>query len=106
MPRTLIVALTTSVSQQAPGTIPGGMVITLQGSPGSPTILPHTLPPTAPYSTTFQNVPADTYTATAQAIDSTGNPLGPSFTSAATIVTDLPVSVSVDVPIGITISVD
>jgi hypothetical protein len=56
----------------------------------------------APYSVTFDDVPAGDYVATAQAIDADGNPLGAAVT--ANIIVE-PDAVQVDIPASISVTV-
>jgi hypothetical protein len=78
------------------GTTPAGISISITG------IAPQVIA-AAPYTATFTNVPDGTYTAVAQAVDASGNPLGAALTSASfTVPTN---GVAVDIPGGFSISV-
>ena len=94
---TVIVTIATSVNQYPAGTVGGGIVITIPG------IAPQTIT-SAPYAATFDNVGPGTYSATAQLIDATGNPLGAIVTSASFDVV-APATVGIDTPMSITIAI-
>ena len=92
---TVTVATTPTPSDQFPGQSWGGITISLGATIPEQKI-------TAPaYSAMFADVPAGTYTMTAQAIDTAGNPMGPAVTGEC-IVTDLAaLVVNIDMPAGI-----
>ncbi|CAN0620337.1 conserved protein of unknown function [Burkholderia multivorans] len=89
------------VTQQqafAAGTVAAGIVISLSGG----SIAPQNVT-SAPYTASFDNVPPGSYTATAQAVDASGNALGAPATSAEFTVAE---SVLVDVPSVVTVQVN
>lgn len=95
---TVIVSIATQAQAFPAATVAGGIVITLVGA----AVAPQTVT-TAPYSASFADVAPGTYTASAQAIDHAGNPLGAAavseaFTVAAPdVMVDVPATVSVTV---------
>ncbi len=94
---TVVATITSVTSQNFPaGTKPAGISIGITG------IAPQLIA-AAPYSATFTNVPDGSYTATAQAVDASGNPLGAPFTSATFTVASG--TVAVDIPGAISVSV-
>ncbi|MBN3757248.1 hypothetical protein G3N95_30200 [Paraburkholderia sp. Tr-20389] len=93
------VIVTVATQQQAfpAGTAAAGIVITLVGASVAPQHIS-----AAPYSASFSDVAPGTYTASAQAVDANGNPLGAAavsaeFTIAAPVMVDVPQTVSVTV---------
>lgn len=95
---TVIVSVATQQQSFAAGTAAAGIVISIVGA----SIAPQTVT-AAPYTASFADVPAGTYTASAQTIDQSGNWLGDrqvseAFTIAAPdVMVDVPASVSVTV---------
>jgi len=96
MSQTVIVNVVTEVQQLAAGTVPAGIVFTIDG------ITPQTVA-ASPFTATFLEVPAGTYTVSAQAVNSTGGLLGAAIVSAPFTVEDP--TVSVDIPTSITVTV-
>jgi hypothetical protein len=94
---TVIVTVATTSTPFPSGTVPAGIVISLSGdSVPSQTIT------SAPYTASFSDVAPGSYTASAQAVDHAGNPLGAAatsaeFTVAAPVMVDVPQTVSVTV---------
>jgi hypothetical protein len=94
------VVVTIATQQQAfPGsTVPAGIVVTLIGASTSPVHVAG-----APYTASFSDVAPGSYTASAQAVDSLGNPLGSAIVSdqftvaAPDVMIDVPATVSVTV---------
>jgi predicted phage tail protein len=95
---TVIVTLSTKQQVFPAGTVPAGIKFSLSDS----TIQPQTVS-TAPYSASFSDIAPGTYTATAQAVDASGNALGDPATSAEFTVA---APVMVDVPDVITVTVN
>lgn len=93
---TVVVTVATAVTQFPAGTAPAGIVITIPGA------APQTIA-ASPYVATFDNVAPGSYIASAQAVDTAGNPLGAASTSsqfevvAPTVGIDVPASISVTV---------
>ena len=101
--RTVIVNILTQADQVQTANPSGGLVINLINAAGERFGQPATVA-SAPYTATFSDVPAGTYTATAQNVDNTGAAIGSPVTSAPYSVVDLPVTQAYDVPVSITIS--
>lgn len=95
MTKTVIVTVASTSTPFPAGTVPAGITISLPG------VAPQTIA-AAPYAATFADVPAGTYAATAQAIDSAGQPLGAAVVSAEFVVAD---DVLIDIPVSITVAV-
>ena len=76
----------TTVAATAPGF--AGLVLALIASSGA-TFATQTATP-GNYSVDFDNVPSDTYTVTAQAVDASNAPLGTLYTSTPFSITDDP----------------
>jgi hypothetical protein len=94
---TVIVAVATTSTSFPAGTVAAGIVISLSGG-----AVPAQTVTAAPYTASFADVAPGTYTATAQAVDSSGNPLGAAatsaeFTVAAPVMVDVPQTVTVQV---------
>lgn len=79
------------------GTVVDHILCTLTGST-TPAISQSVAPLTA--SVTFPNVPADSYTVTAQAMDATGAPLGTAVSTTITITA--PATISLNLPSAVT----
>ena len=95
----------TSKSQLFPvGTVAGGIQISVVGSAGSAAIAPQVIT-SAPYNATFNDLPADAYTITAQAIDGSGNCLGAAVSVVQVISASAQAEVSIDIPSAITAQV-
>lgn len=94
------VIVTVATQQQAfpAGTAAAGLVITLAGASVAPQHVT-----AAPYTASFADVAPGTYTASAQAVDANGNPLGAAAVSEA--FTIAAPDVMVDVPATVTVSV-
>ena len=96
---TVIVTVATASAPFPAGTVAAGIVISI---PNQTLVSPQTIT-AAPYSATFDNVAPGTYTATAQAVDHAGAPLGAASTSdsftisAPDVTVDVPQSISVTV---------
>ena len=93
---TVLVEVESTSTQFPAGTVPAGIVITIDG------ITPQTVA-AAPYKATFENVGPGTYTASAQAVSSTGTALGAAFVS--TPFTVSAPDVNVDVPASVTVTI-
>lgn len=94
---TVIVSVATASTPFPAGTVAAGIVITLSGG-----IAPQTVT-AAPYSASFSDVAPGTYTASAQAVDASGNALG-----AAAVSTEFTIAapdVNVDIPQTISVTV-
>src|SRR5690348_4716738 len=96
------VALTLAVAATSfpAGTAAGGIMVSLESADknlGFTDVLK-----AAPYTTTFENVPAGDYVATAQAVDVDGNSLGEAVTANVTVAPD---AVQVDIPASISVTV-
>lgn len=94
---TVIVTVATASTPFPAGTVPAGIVITLSGG----AVAPQTVT-AAPYSASFSDVVPGSYTASAQAVDASGNALGAAavsaeFTVAAPVNIDVPQTVNVTV---------
>jgi len=94
---TIIVTVATTSTPFPSTTIPAGIVISLSGGN-----VPAQTITTAPYSASFSDVAPGNYTASAQAIDHAGNPLGAAavsaeFTVAAPVMVDVPQTVTIQV---------
>ena len=91
-----------SKSQLFPaGTVAGGIQIGVVGSAGSPVIAPQVIT-SAPYNATFNNLPVDAYTITAQALDGNGKPLGAAVSVVQTVLASAQAEVSIDIPSAVT----
>ena len=99
---TVIVQVATAPTPFPAGTAPAGIAIALLGVSPTPDVTPTQMITAAPYEATFANVPPGTYTASAAALDASGNPLGAPAVSAQFTV-EAPVSV--DVPQTVTVTV-
>lgn len=95
MPKTVIVTVASTSTPFPAGTAPAGITISLPG------VAPQTIT-AAPYTATFTDVPAGPYVATAQQVDTAGQPLGAAATSSEFVVAD---DVMIDIPLSITIAV-
>ena len=95
---TVVVAVETTSTPFPAGTVPAGIVISLSGG----AVAPQTVT-AAPYSASFSDVPPGTYTASAQAVDASGNALGAAAVSAE--FTIAAPDVNVDVPSTVTVTV-
>lgn len=93
---TVIVQVETQPQPFPSGTAPAGVSITLSNG------APAQLIASAPYSATFADVAPGSYTASAQAVDAAGAPLGAAAVSAEFTIA---ASVSVDVPSVVTVTV-
>ncbi|MEX3914914.1 hypothetical protein AB4Y43_01520 [Paraburkholderia sp. BR10872] len=93
---TLDVQGTTAVTAPA-GTTLGGLSVSISGNP-----VPAQVVTTAPWSVSFANVPAGTYSASVQGIDANGKPLGASVSSAQFTVEP---DVSIDIPNVVSVAV-
>ena len=93
---TVTVVIETVATPFAAGTIPAGIVITVEG------IAPQTIT-AAPYQAVFDNLAPGTYTATAQAVDHAGASLGAVATSAP--FTIAAPEVNVDIPQTVTVTI-
>lgn len=95
---TVVVTIATQQQAFPSSTVPAGIVVTLVGASVAPVQIAG-----APYSASFSDVAPGSYTASAQAVDSLGNPLGsaiasePFTVSAPDVMIDVPMSVSVSV---------
>jgi predicted phage tail protein len=97
MSKTVIVTLETVATPFPAGTVAAGIVITLSGGAApSQTIA------AAPYTASFAGVAPGTYTATAEAVDASGQPLGSAIVSAEFTIEADP-TVNVDVPSTISV---
>jgi len=96
---TVIVTVATTSTPFPAGTIAAGIVISIADQT---LVAPQTVT-SAPYTATFDNVAPGTYTATAQAVDHAGAPLGSAITS--TSFTISAPDVNVDIPQSITVTV-
>jgi hypothetical protein len=95
----------TSKSQLFPaGTVAGGIQISVVGSVGSAAIAPQVIT-SAPYNATFNDLPADAYTITAQALDGNGKPLGAAVSALQTVLASAQAEVSIDIPSAVTAQV-
>ncbi|MDR3480648.1 MAG: hypothetical protein P4L91_08020 [Burkholderiaceae bacterium] len=108
MTRTVIVTVATQNNPAyQSATAFGGLVVTLINSATGAAAIPSQtiLPQTAgtPYAATFTDVAADTYTASAQMIDTNGAAVGAPIVSTPTAIADLPTA-SFDVPVSISIA--
>lgn len=96
---TVIVTVATQAQNFPSTTIAGGIVITLVGA----SVAPQTVT-AAPYSASFADVAPGQYSASAQAIDHAGNPLGAAAVSEA--FTIAAPDVSIDVPATVSVTVN
>lgn len=99
MSKTVVVTIETVATPFPAGTVPTGINISLSGG-----VVPAHVAMAAPYAATFTDVAPGTYTATAQAIDSNGAPLGAAAVSAEFTITADP-DVNVDIPSIVTVSI-
>jgi hypothetical protein len=97
MSKTVIVTIAHGTQEFPAGTLSGGINVTLNNVVNNI--------PSTPYVTTFTDVPAGTYTVTAQAVDPGGNPLGTAQTATVTIPADAPATVMIDVPGSVSVVV-
>lgn len=95
---TVIVTVETQAQPFPSGTVAAGVSISLSGG-----VLHAQLITTAPYSASFADVAPGTYTASAQAVDASGNPLGAAAVSAE--FTIAAPEVNVDVPSVVTVAI-
>ncbi len=95
---TVIVAVETQAQQFPSTTVSAGVSISLSGG-----AVPAQVISAAPYSATFADVAPGTYTASAVATDSAGNPLGTPIVSVEFTVA-APVSIDVPSVINVTVS--
>lgn len=95
---TVIVAVETTSTPFPAGTVAAGVSISLSGG-----AVPAQTVTAAPYSATFADVAPGTYTASAQAVDASGNPLGAAAVSAE--FTIAAADVNVDIPSTVTVTV-
>ena len=95
---TVVVTLETQSQNFPAGTVAAGIVVSIVGASVAPVHLT-----AAPYSATFADVPAGSYSANAQAVDANGNPLGAAAVSAQ--FTIAAPDVAVDVPTVLTVSI-
>lgn len=96
---TVVVAVETSSTPFPAGTVPAGIVISLSGG-----AVPAQTVTTAPYSASFSDVAPGTYTATAQAVDASGNQLGAPAVSAEFTIAAPDVNVDVPSVVNVTVS--
>lgn len=94
---TVVVTLATQQQAFPAGTVAAGIVISLSGG-----TIPAQTVTAAPYTASFADVAPGTYTATAQAVDASGNALGDpkvsaEFTVAAPVMVDVPETITVQV---------
>lgn len=89
-----VATIATAPQPFPPGTVSGGIVVSVSG----PVTLPSQTLTSAPYTAVFAGLTAGSYTFTAQAIDHTGAALGIPVTDIFVIEPD----VSIDVPQSIT----
>jgi len=95
---TVIVTLETVATPFPAGTVAAGIVISLSGG-----VVPAQTITTAPYAASFVDVAPGTYTASAQAIDASGAPLGAAAVSAE--FTIAAPDVSIDIPSVVTVAI-
>lgn len=95
---TVIVSVATQPVAFPSGTVPAGIVISLSGG----AIAPQTVN-AAPYSASFTDVAPGQYTASAQAVDASGNALGAAAVSAE--FTIAAPDVSIDIPQTVSVTV-
>jgi hypothetical protein len=94
---TVVVSVATQSVAFPSTTVPAGIVITLVGATNTPQTVT-----AAPYTASFADVAPGVYTASAVAVDSSGNSLGAaavseSFTVAAPVMVDVPSTVTVSI---------
>ena len=106
MTRNVTVTVATQPTQIATALASGGLIVSLINSAGTVFGTPQTVAPGTSYVANFADVPADTYTATAQSVDTSGQPVGAVVTSAPFAVVDLPpaATFAYDVPVSVTIA--
>ena len=99
MTHTVVVTVATSPEAFPLGTTFSGVQVTLETFP--PVLLT-----AAPYVATFTGVSANaTYSIVAQTLDASAVAVGAAVTSSVTIAPDAPTTVNVDIPTGVTVSV-
>lgn len=98
MTRTVVVNVATSLQPYPSDVIGLGVSIKITGMQAK-------MIKEAPYTATFDNVPAGSYTASAQAVSTLLQPLGPIIESAAFEVVDLPgPDAMVETPVSISVA--
>jgi predicted phage tail protein len=96
---TVVVTVETTSTPFPAGTVAAGIAIALSGAPVAPQVVT-----TAPYSASFSDVAPGTYTATAQAVDASGNALGSPAVSAQFTIAAPDVNVDVPSTVNVTVS--
>lgn len=99
MTHTVVVTVATAPEAFPANTVASGVQVTLES-------FAPVLCTAAPYVATFTGVAAGaTYSIVAQTLDNAGNPLGAAFTGSVTLAPDAPTTVNIDIPTGVTTTV-
>ncbi|WP_394779084.1 hypothetical protein [Undibacterium sp.] len=106
--RTVVITVASTSTQVPVGPAAAGILIGLAGAGGVAAASAQTIA-AAPYAATFADVAPGVYSATAQAVDVNGQPLGEPIVSASFEVADVappgPTTMAVDLPVSITVDI-